>query len=221
MAAQSPTRLSTLGLANRLVRQRPRKMPKQVFGLDTPTRNEFDVCNHKWMRRQLGEAIYYYCFNCHEYRPASKMLEYPEHAQTPTLQNPKLVSDKLTGTQIAIEVSRLWYKYDLGRENIHLTFGPGALDPEPQVWLDCSDTFAWGTADAEQVVDKHDYDLLVDCVDLITRADQSVGQGSVGWDVAMLYAARRRGIKPFNRRMEKIDEHLRELYDGLGENLSG
>lgn len=111
-------------------------------------------------------------------------------------------------TELVLGVLELWYRWDLGNEDIHVTF----VDPDyPRVWLDCSDSFAWASADAEEVADKQDFDLLVKCVHEVVRHDDT----PIGWDVALLYAARKRNLMLMPARFEKVPHTLRELYEGL------
>lgn len=57
--------------------------------------------------------------------------------------------------------------------------------------LMCSDTFAWGTADAEDIENKEDLRLFEEC-----REDlKAISAGAEGY-VCELYAARRRGMRP-------------------------
>lgn len=57
--------------------------------------------------------------------------------------------------------------------------------------LMCSDTFAWGTADAEKVETKEDIQLFAQCQEDL----KAISAGAEGY-VSELYAARRRGMRP-------------------------
>jgi hypothetical protein len=81
----------------------------------------------------------------------------------------------------------------------------------------CSDTFAWGTADAEPI-DPADIPALDQC--LKDLAD--IGNG-VLYFLPELFASRKRGTRPMNRWMTKIigddkpeDAAVRALFEAAG-----
>lgn len=81
----------------------------------------------------------------------------------------------------------------------------------------CSDTFAWGTADAEPI-EPADIPLLDKCF-----ADLDAIGGVALCYVPELYASRKRGTRPMNRWMSKIlrdddpaDNAVRPLFEECG-----
>jgi hypothetical protein len=77
----------------------------------------------------------------------------------------------------------------------------------------CSDTFAWGCADAEEIA-LEDLPMLRQCLDDLKAA----GDYSEVW-LAELYCARKRGMRPMNRWMEAYWAELgsaRELIEAAG-----
>lgn len=74
----------------------------------------------------------------------------------------------------------------------------------------CSDVFAWGTADAEPI-DPPDLDALEKALaDLVATHDRDEI-----W-VGELYAARRRGERPMNRYVELLPPAVRPLFEAAG-----
>ena len=69
---------------------------------------------------------------------------------------------------------------------------------------DCSDTFAWGTADSEQI-EESDMPLLRRCWD-----DLRAVHGE--WVLGELYAARKRGMCPMHLWMEREAPAVRALF---------
>jgi hypothetical protein len=69
---------------------------------------------------------------------------------------------------------------------------------------DCSDTFAWGTADSEQI-DESDMPLLRRCFD-----DLRAVHGE--WVLGELYAARKRGERPMHRWMKRETPDVQALF---------
>jgi hypothetical protein len=81
------------------------------------------------------------------------------------------------------------------------------VDSTPLIWskdgngrmtfaMVCSDTFAWGCADAEEIA-LEDLPMLRGCLDDLKAA----GDYSEVW-LAELYCARKRGMRPMNRWMQ-------------------
>lgn len=84
----------------------------------------------------------------------------------------------------------------------------------------CSDTFAWGTADAERI-EPEDVALLRQCLADLRAADPQLGE----CDLPELFAARKRGMRPMrlflypNRGMRLTDQGwpaVRELFLAAG-----
>lgn len=69
----------------------------------------------------------------------------------------------------------------------------------------CNDVFHWGCADAEEVSEA-DLPLL----------EQSLKEADGGFDGAMLYCARKRGMRPQGAMYAYIEKELWPLYDAAG-----
>ena len=86
-----------------------------------------------------------------------------------------------------------WRSYDDGSITLH---------------ADCSDVFAWGSADNE-VIEEKDMPLLRQCFDDLSAIGRDVLD-----NIAALYAARKRGVVPMPKFMERIitDERAKRLF---------
>lgn len=73
-------------------------------------------------------------------------------------------------------------------------------------YADCSDTFAWGSADAEEILEG-DVPLLRECF-----AD--VSRHGVEWLLSVLFAARKRGTVPPDWWFRSEPDVPRALFDG-------
>ena len=82
---------------------------------------------------------------------------------------------------------------------------------ELDFFINCSDAFAWGFADAEKVASQADVDLLEkavgDCREL-----EEMGQFSA----AMLFVARKRRMRPQGAMYKHIPTELHKLFDAAG-----
>lgn len=67
-------------------------------------------------------------------------------------------------------------------------------------YMMCSDTFAWGCADAEQIEPDDIYLLRQTIADL-----RAAGAGGVVW-AGILFCARKRGMRPMNRWLKRERE---------------
>jgi hypothetical protein len=87
----------------------------------------------------------------------------------------------------------LWRSYDDGRI---------------ELFADCSDTFAWATADSELIEEK-DMPLLRQCFDDLCAVDDS------GMELAALFAARKRKAVPIVKYLATVKADVRPLFTSI------
>ena len=85
-------------------------------------------------------------------------------------------------------------------------------EPSVRFFVLCSDTFAWGTADLEEI-EPRDLTLLKSTAADVLALDPDGDQYYSFW-VPILFCARKRGLRPMPR-ME-IPEELKVLFDACG-----
>lgn len=79
-----------------------------------------------------------------------------------------------------------------------------------ELWFDCSDVFHWGSADAEQITE----DLLPLLAQ--TRADLRAVGDVMGGDLADLFCARVRRMRPQGAWYKHVAKDRRALFDACG-----
>ena len=111
----------------------------------------------------------------------------------------------------AAGILRFWHEADIGADGLFWKVGSDGDSRPVSLFAICSDTFAWATADAEEIMPA-DLPLLEKCA-----AD--LGYLNSGW-LPYLYAARKRGMRPmraFYRDMgDDSRADLRPLFDACG-----
>lgn len=99
-----------------------------------------------------------------------------------------------------VNLLKLAAKYDLNSD-LH-------WHTDLRFFINCSDVFAWGFADGEEVVSQEDVDALeqaaLDCKD--------VNQYHAG----SLFVARKRKMRPQGAMYEHINKELHALFDACG-----
>lgn len=78
--------------------------------------------------------------------------------------------------------------------------------------VNCNDVFYWGYADCEEISSQQDVDLLEQNFEILKNYD-------LGWDsdsAAMLYASKKRQMRPQGAMYKHIKQRIHHLFDACG-----
>jgi hypothetical protein len=96
------------------------------------------------------------------------------------------------GEELAHQVLRIWWEYNLAHDDLHWTAHKGA---EPFFVVDCSDTFDWGEADSEPITADN-----IDSLEALLVAHRDIDWSQSDW-ILRLWVCIQRDQPPMSLRM--------------------
>jgi hypothetical protein len=109
-----------------------------------------------------------------------------------------------------ISFLKIWTSRGKTLEVIDLSWDDGV----PKLSLNCSDIFDWALSEVEPVESRADILRVTSCIFEVEDAFPDYD----GWDVAALYAARKRNRKPMPSYVNGGTPEFAKLFEGLREN---